>query len=408
MAAGVPSLLFLPWAVATLVQSAAARGWRAPSGLDTIVWRSLETVVHFDVLGGPGGAAATVLVGGLAILGLLRARPTSRLLLGLTIALPLIAAFALSAFKPIFAERYLVATAVPLYASAALGVAALGRGLRSTALVAVGIVALLAAALIAFQQPAFEKENFRAAAERVAASAQPSDTILFVAEFARRPFEYYYQGPGSLVGFFGDHRNPGSVLQPLADTASTIWLVESHTERYDPDHQVRAWLAERFPLVTEAYPQGINVRAFRTQSTVPAPPGSPIATFGDLELGGATFPASVAARDRFLHPPSGWLPVTLTWTAKAQPETDYRLVLELADGRGVWGRSLERPNDLFHLRPTSRWQPGTTALESADVNLNPDTPPGSYTLQLAVFDAAGQPVPSTPPGPIQLGPVEVR
>jgi hypothetical protein len=135
--------------------------------------------------------------------------------------------------------------------------------------------------------------------------------------------------------------------------------------------------------------------------------GPPLAAFGDLRLLSVAFPARTEARDRDLHPPSAWLPVSLSWQATALIAGNYRPVLELVDGRGVWGRSLERDGDLFHKRVTSSWEPARTMIDSADLNLNPDTPPGRYVLQLALFDDQGQPVPSSAGGPVQLGEVEV-
>ncbi len=411
-AVAVPTAFFAPWAFATLQQSAAARGWRAPVGPEELITRALATVTHHDVLTGLVGWIAIGLLVGAALWGVHTAPPRARLLLGLAICLPLGFAYGLSFFKPIFAERYIIPIAIPIYIAASLGIAAAGRQslfLSATAALAVGI--LLIAALFAFDEPRFEKENFRAAAQRVAASAGPNDAIVFVAEFAQRPFEYYYgQGPGRLIGFFGDHRNPASVLEPLAQAAPTIWLVESHAERYDPDRQVRGWLQSHYPLVTEAYPQGINIRAFRTQYMRPpaTPPSPPMASFGELQLLGAAFPPSIAARDEHLHPPSGWLPVELTWSLSGATTTDFRLILELVDARGVWGRSLERSGDLFHQHPTSTWQVGPTMLEAADLNLNPNTPAGKYILQLAVVDGAGNGVASSPAGPIRLGEVEIR
>lgn len=424
-AIAAPSLLFAPWVIATLLQSVAARGWRAPVGPDELLFRSLTTVAHHDVLLGTPAVAATAAVSTLAALGLANAAPRSRLLLGLAIVVPLAAAYALSFFKPIFAERYIIPIAVPTYVAAALGVGLVGRKLPIFLPAgAVAVVVLLATALTAFAEPRFEKENFRAAAARVAQSAAEDDVILFVAEFVQHPFAYYYRGPGRLVGFFGDHRNPGPFLEPVLKDAGVVWLVESHTERYDPNHDVRRWLEERYPLATEAYPQGINLRAFRA-AYAPLPrcgeqpqagggetvraicESTERATFAELTLVAAGYPDRIAARDRSLHPPSAWLPVHLVWRPADRPQDNYRLILELVDARGVWGRSLERPNDLFSLVPTSNWSAGQVMVESVDVNLNPDTPPGRYALQLSVLDAGGNPVPSTAGGPVHLGDVEV-
>lgn len=413
----IPVALFAPWMVATLIQSAAARGWRAPVGPDELVARALATVAHNEVFPDPLGPLAVLVLGGAALIGLASTRRSSAWLLGLNIGVPLLCAYGLSFFKPIFAERYIIPIAIPLYVAAAIGMTRLAGRLRGLDVAAgIAVVALLVSALAAWQQPRFEKENFRAAADRVIQSATTDDVVVFVAEFTEHPFEYYYHGPGQLVGFFGDHKDPGPFLTPIIGKASTVWLLESHWDRYDPDHNVRRWLEDRYPLVTEAFPQGIHLRAFRVRSQVDAPPSTarPItASYGGLMLTSVEFPESTSAHDEHLHPPSGWLPVTMYWQAVARLPTNYKLVLDLADARGVWGRSLLREGDLFAKVPTSTWTPGQTMIESTDLNLNPATPPGRYILQLAVLDEQGNPVTGeqrgTPlNGPLTLGEVEVR
>lgn len=413
----VPAALYAPWVIATLLQSAAARGWRAPVGPDEMLGRALAAVVHHEVLDGWIGIAAVLGLGGAAVLGLATTDRRTALLLGLAIAVPLAAAYGLSFFKPIFAERYVIPIAPPLFVAAAIGILSAARWFRPLpALAALGLVGLLAASLFAFEQPRFAKENFRAAAAHVAERADPDDVVLFVAEFSQHPFRYYYRGQGELIGFFGDHRDPGPFLAPIIARAGVVWLVESHWERYDSDHRVRGWLQDRYPLATEAYPQGIHLRAFRVRHTLDAPPAprQPVdARFGPLQLLGVEFPSVTPARDEALHPPSAWLPVTLYWQAVEPPTADYQILLELVDGRGVWGRSLRREGDLFAKLPTSTWRPGPTMIEEADLNLNPATPPGRYLLQLAVLDARGQPVAGRgaqgeATGPWTLGEVEVR
>src|SRR5205085_2353292 len=118
------------------------------------------------------------------------------------------------------------------------------------------------------------------------------------------------------------------------------------------DHIVRQWLETRYPLVTEGYPQGIHLRAFRTTPQVTPPSGSQVeGEFGPLRLVAAQFPASTRAQERELHPPSEWLPVSLFWQASAGTTGVFRPVLQLADGRGVWGASLDRSGDLFGKLP---------------------------------------------------------
>jgi hypothetical protein len=109
--------------------------------------------------------------------------------------------------------------------------------------------------------------------------------------------------------------------------------------------------------------------------------------FGKLRLLGCTVqPASLKARDDLYHPPSGWVHVTSYWTAMAPLDEDVYPELRLEDSAGqVWGERLERSEDAIHLWPTSRWKPGEVLRADYDVNLNPITPAGEYTVVVSVL-----------------------
>ena len=100
------------------------------------------------------------------------------------------------------------------------------------------------------------------------------------------------------------------------------------------------------------------------------------------------------ATDDLFHPPSGWVHVTLYWTAESAPAQNYAPFVHLVDDMGqVWGASLERSNDAFSFHPPTRWEPGQLVRSDFDVNLNPLAPPGYYTLVVGLRDASGGQVP---------------
>jgi hypothetical protein len=170
---------------------------------------------------------------------------------------------------------------------------------------------------------------------------------------------------------------------------------------------VAGWFAGRFPLITEAFPAGIALRAFAQHyRTSEVPQGVSLlenpAGFNKLELLGCSRqPAALAARDDVYHPPSGWVHATTYWTADGgPPATDLIPTARLVDAGGqVWGDRLEREGDTFHIWPTSRWVPGEVVRADFDVNLNPRTPKGTYQLVIGVPGIATQ---------VACGAVEVK
>ncbi len=248
--------------------------------------------------------------------------------------------------------------------------------------------------------PEARKEAWRESVAYLSSHARPEDAILIHPDWTRFPLQYYFQGPGQTYAAFSsvdDNTDLGGPLTVISGRHPVVWLVESHTELADPGHRANAWLAARYPQVTELYPPGlVAVRAYAPgylsdrvpDAVVPAS----VAFEGGLQLVGYWVPESqLLATDDLFHPPSGWVHVTLYWRTESPPAQDYMPFVHLVDGGGqVWGASLERPNDAFDFYPPTRWQAGQVVRADFDVNLNPETPPGEYTLVVGLRDAAGQ------------------
>jgi 4-amino-4-deoxy-L-arabinose transferase-like glycosyltransferase len=117
--------------------------------------------------------------------------------------------------------------------------------------------------------------------------------------------------------------------------------------------------------------------------------------FGDqLQLDGVAFGGSS------LHPTSteeeveskilpsgkeGW--VVLQWRALQDMESDYKVAVYLLDGQGRVAGQTDRLLLSNDLRPTSFWQPGQLEMDYYTLPSTPGTPPGEYTIEVAVYDA---------------------
>ncbi len=257
--------------------------------------------------------------------------------------------------------------------------------------------------------PPARKEAWRETVGYLAIHARPEDAILIHPDWTRYPLQYYFRGPGQTYAFFGSVDAGTDLEGPLSVISSAhpvVWLVESHTELADPGHRVNAWLAARYPEVTELYPPGlVAVRAYAPGYLSDRLPdcATPltVAFEGGLKLMGYSVPQTqVHATDDLFHPPSGWVHVTLYWTGRAPLAQGYTPFVHLVDDLGqVWGTSLDRPNDAFDFYPPPRWQSGQVVRADFDVNLNPIAPPGRYTLVVGLRDKSGVQVPLTDGSP---------
>jgi len=419
LAWGVSLLSFAPWLWSAWRLSGITASWRAPTGLMGMVASSLEA---FTVRRVPqegvmvwAGLAAT---GALVLVGLCASQrpagaggrsaseptgPLARLFVALTLLVPVASVYVLSVRLQIFAVYYLIIIVAPFLIALALGVAVIASLRRWAGLLLLLVVTgSLSYGLLNNWTLDSRKEEWRAAARYVTQHAGPGDAVVCHAEYTWIPFSYYYEGELPLFRPFGapvgDEEYMAERLASLTGY-DTVWLVQSHIELVDPSRQVERWLAATFPIVTEQYPPGVEVKGYAsTYRFEELPPtAEPVdAVFDDVVrlVGYEIDDGAYFATDDTFHPPSGWIHATLYWEALGDLSVDYRSLVTLTDDVGsVWGGSLpsERSGILFY--PPSSWSIGEVVRDDHDVNLNPRTPTGRYDLRVSLMLPSGEELP---------------
>ncbi len=176
----------------------------------------------------------------------LESRPQA--ILWLFAAVPVLVVFLLSLRTPLFADRYVIATAPAYYLLVACGLVVLLR--RSRLLFGVCLLGLLwvDAQGLAFQSQTMIKADFRGAAAYYAAHVRPDDLLVFQMAYVRRNFDYYMHRPYD--GADGLYTNAGMTpeeadtqMQAMTAGRHTVWLLESEPTMWDQRGLVRAWLA---------------------------------------------------------------------------------------------------------------------------------------------------------------------
>jgi 4-amino-4-deoxy-L-arabinose transferase-like glycosyltransferase len=357
---------------------------------------------------GQAGAAVLLLIG---LLAPLRPTPDSghlrkagRLLLGLYAGAPLLlGGLELARNRAIFDEpRYFTFVVPALCLLWGRGLAVLLQRAKWLGVIgASALLALMISGLTHLWLPQNLREDWRTAANYVQAHAGPNDAVVTHVDYMHFAFEHYFDGPQPVFFPFTDRLTEVSQVEPpLLGLLpyDTVWLVQSHTEQFDPDHLVERWLADRFPLATEQYPSGVTVKGFVTRYRLFELPSE--VTHRDERLGPditlagcVVHDTAVNATDERSHPPSGWVHVALYWQAEGETSGDYLAVTRMVDDLGqVWGEGLQRERDTLRVWPTSRWEAGEIVRQEVDVNLNPITPQGDYRIVVRLVDSEGQPL----------------
>jgi hypothetical protein len=305
--------------------------------------------------------------------------------------------------RTMFTEtRYFIFLAPALCLAWGRALAWLWRRWRLAGLVGLALACgVTLAALPANWSAQNRREAWREAAALIESQAGPNDAVLVQPDYVAPALTRYLPASRQIYYPFTDRLDDpaevDSALQGLRDY-DAIWLVQSHHQELDPGDLVADWFGARYPLITEAYPAGIALRAFaqsyRSAASAGVPASVPVVNkdFGSLRmLGCVAQPVSLKAGDDLYHPPSGWVHVTTYWTALAPPGEDVYPQVRLVDSAGqVWGERLERPKDAIHLWPTSGWQPDDVVRADYDVNLNPITPAGKYKVVVSVPGSGAQ------------------
>lgn len=260
-------LLWSPWLLNSLKQAGAVYQdfWLAKPSLETIV-QALQAFANYSPLDQSSQQLIWLLYTVLFCLAVwhYRTRISRFLLLTTLFAIPFLAELIVSVLRPVFLDRTLIWTTVPLFLILAAGVAQLR--FRLLVIAAVGILGaqnlLTASDYFRFAQ----KEDWSTAAGYVAKFAQKDDLVLFNDTLVQIPFDYYF-GPFEKQyaiqvekrGLPVDMLDSGNVeprmttndlprLMSLINGRNRVWLVCSHNGYADPSGLLPQTLASHMSL----------------------------------------------------------------------------------------------------------------------------------------------------------------
>jgi mannosyltransferase len=331
----------------------------------------------------------------LAALAALLARRVTRYtgaLLGLWLLVPVPFVWAFDVVLQHFGERFVSMSlpALVLLLGWAISRVPLRRaGPARLSLGAIVAGAYVLASLVALRgwyfDPAFLKSRYGEMMALISRQAQPGDALLL--DGSEQAILYRIYHPANLAGQF---ISPDSVLTPAAANRDFPVLVAGHSRAwlvlfgapavYDPDHRAEAWLADHgYKAFYASYP-GSNVTLYVLGSASPPLQPADQQFVSGPRLSGYSFTPAVAR-------PGDTLLVTLEWQATAAMPIDYTVFTQLWDASGQVAAQLDS-QPASGTRPTSGWQPGETVVDRKALLLPADLPPGSYTLQVGLYDLA--------------------
>jgi Dolichyl-phosphate-mannose-protein mannosyltransferase len=244
------------------------------------------------------------------------------------------------------------------------------------------------------------------AAQFVEQHERPGDLVLVAPDWAAELFKYHYHGSAPVVGVFQGvtpEIDLDSILPNVTKGYQGVWLLGYEQPAVDPDMLLDNWFNTHAILGTKVYPTNIAVAYYDLspqKATLPSYAQSLDARFGVVAaLRGVYLPIQTgSATDQRLHPPSNWVQVVLYWES-LKAGADFKPRVRFTDDLGqVYGaEQTVGPDAMLPKRvPITSWMPGQLWEVMYDLNLNPQTPPGIYNIEVTVLDSStADPLPAT-------------
>ncbi len=394
---GLILLSFLPW-LPTAIDSILnwPKGGLAVSSADGLVL-TLRTLLFgpLDHLTDPLwlwliAAALLPLVGIIALRG---RRAVIALILWLLAPIGLM--FALGLYSDAFLKFLLVAS--PAWCLLAAGMPqvseAKNRSVRVVLQIVLAAGALLFAAvtLPAYYADANARDNYAGVARYVAAVADPTSAIVLLdAPGQQEVWRYYDPGIPTLALPVQRPADPDLTIEALVDaTASVdeIYALFWATDEADPDRIVETWLDRNSFKGIESWQGNMRFVTYGMANDLSCKTLDEPTTFGNED--GALFAVEHVCRssDQGTLTAGETLLVGLRWRALADSPDNYKVSLQLLNGRDqVIAQRDSEPSG--GSSPTSTWKTGDLVDDNHGLWVPFGTPPGSYRLSLAVYDAA--------------------
>jgi len=404
---------FVPWLPAAIRQAATnVTYFPGRVGWQTVVADTLYAFASGDVAPTTVAAWAVGVMGVLAVVGAFAEQPgttrLNRVIAALWVAVPVTLMAVIVWQKPKFAPRYLIEALPAFYLLTGAGFTALWRFVeqdgilsymrRAMALVCAGIwlVASVISLRATYLDPNRQRPDMRSVAAYIAANERPGDVIVLLSGHQSPVFEYYYRGTNRTApmpdGIMPPAQSPldyraAQQLENISRGAPRLWLVLWQPELADPTDVVMSELMGKTRRLGVGRDfQGMALMLFDLQDHAPFGKGAQHITdrrFAEpLTLAGYDLSATACA-------PGESLDLALYWRAAGPITRNYTVFTHLLapDGSLATGSDHIAGADNY---PTSLWTTGTLIRNRFTLRVPPDTPPGTYNIEVGLYDARGR------------------
>lgn len=255
--------------------------------------------------------------------------------------------------------------------------------------------------------PAYARDDYRGIAQRIVKAQHPADAVLLDSANQWEVFTYYYpDGPNVYPLPRSRPVDKLAVETELAQIAAQhprLFVLYWGDGEADPQRVIESWLDTHTYKATEQWINSIRLATYAVPAKLSdAPAVESAARFGEhITLAGYTLPSTQLQ-------PGDILQLDLFWRTDAPLNERYKVFVHVLDQKGQIVAQTDREPGGGQ-NPTTNWKSNELIVDRYGVLIPEDTPPGTYRLEIGLYDFEGTRLPVSAGGDaLQLSSIEVR
>lgn len=240
-----------------------------------------------------------------------------------------------------------------------------------------------------YTDPAYARDDYRTMAAYIEAVGRPGDAVVLDAPGQQEVFGYYYEGDLPVHPLPeqrpADPEATLGALEALARPGGRVFCLLWATDESDPERLVEGWLDAHAYKAIDAWYGNVRLAVYAVPEEVPTQPEQELHIMlaneeeGDeIELVGYTLLGDQLAAGDIAQ-------LTLFWRSEWRPHRRYKVFLHVLDANNnIVGQRDAEPGGGARL--TTLWAPGEMVIDHYGVPIHPATPPGSYRVEVGMYE----------------------
>ena len=239
--------------------------------------------------------------------------------------------------------------------------------------------------------PAYARDDYRGIAQRILKTQRPDDAVLLDSANQWEVFTYYYpDGPNVYPLPTQRPVDQTAVEAELADIAARhprLFVLYWGDAEADPQHVIESWLDAHAYKAAEQWVNSIRLATYAVPAKLSNEPEVKSgARFGNhITLDGYTLSTPQVR-------PGDILQLDLFWRTDVPLSTRYKVFVHVLDQNGQIVAQTDREPGGGQL-PTTSWATSKPVVDRYGVLIPEDTPPGSYAIEIGLYDFDGTRLP---------------